>query len=76
MDLDTQSLEIYIRHQAERLLDLIENAESLLHANQNGALAEGFVVDLVTLMASYAQTLEQLDLLFSKVTDLQLIQLS
>jgi hypothetical protein len=74
--LDTLNLPINVRHQATRLLDLIQNAESMTQANRNGAVAEGFVLGMATLKSMPAQTLEQLDLLFSQATDLRVLELS
>jgi hypothetical protein len=55
---------------------LIQNAESMSQANRNGAVAEGFVLGMATLKSMHAQTLEQLDLLFSQATDQRLVELS
>jgi hypothetical protein len=74
--LDKIILPIDVRRQAERLLNLIQNAESMTQANRNGALAEGFVLGMETLKSMHEQTLEQLDLLFSRATDQRLVELS
>jgi hypothetical protein len=65
-----------VRKQATRLLDLIQNAESMTQANRNDAVAEGFVLGMSTLKFMHAQTLEQLDLLFSQAIDKRLVELS
>jgi hypothetical protein len=69
MTLDSLTLPIDVRHQAARLLDLLQNAESMTQANRNGAVAEGFVLCMTILKSMHAQTLEQLDVLFSQATD-------
>jgi hypothetical protein len=74
--LDSLTLPPDVQHQAGRLLDLIQNAESMTQANRNGAVAEGFVLGMATIKALHAQTLEQLDLLFSQATDLSVFELS
>jgi hypothetical protein len=76
MTLDALTLPPDVQRQAARLLDLIQNAESMSQANRNGAVAEGFVLGMATLKSMHAQTLEQLDLLFSQATDQRLVELS
>lgn len=76
MTLDTLTLPIDVRNEAARLLNLIQNAESMSQANRNGAVAEGFVLGMSTLKSMHGQTLEQLDLLFSQATDQRLVELS
>lgn len=76
MTLDKITLPTDVRRQAERLLDIIQNAESLAQANRYGAVAEGFVLGMETLKSIHEQTLEQLDLLFSRATDQRLVELS
>lgn len=76
MTLDSLTLPPDVQHQAARLLDLIQNAESMTQANRNGAVAEGFVLGMATLKSMHAPTLEQLDLLFSQATDQRLVELS
>jgi hypothetical protein len=74
--LDPLTLPINVRTQAERLLELIQNAESMTQVNRNGAVAEGFVLGMATIKALHGHTLEQLDLLFSQATDQRLVELS
>ncbi len=76
MTLDDLTLPLDVRTQAARLLDLIQNAESMSQATRNGAVAEGFVLGMATLKSMNAQTLEELDLLFSQATDQRLVELS
>jgi hypothetical protein len=74
--LDTLTLPTDVRHQAARLLDLIKNAESMSQTNHNSAVAEGFVLGMATLRSMHTETLVQLDLIFSKATDLRVFELS
>lgn len=74
--LDALTLPIDLRNQASRLLDLIQNAESMTQANRNGAVAEGFVLGIATLRTMDPATLERMDVLFCQATKRRLQELS
>ncbi|WP_213881180.1 hypothetical protein [Pseudomonas sp. dw_358] len=76
MNLDTYPMPPNVRKQAKRLLDQIQNSDSMLHCVKCGARAEGFVLGIQTLEAISADTLENMDILFSKATDARLVELS
>lgn len=76
VNLDTYPMPPAVRKQARRLLEQIQNSDSMLHCVKCGARAEGFVLGIQTLEAVPADTLENLDILFSKATDNRLVELS
>lgn len=76
MNLDTYPMPPNVRKQAKRLLDQIESSDSMIQCVKCGARAEGFVLGMGTLEAIPADTLENLDILFSKATDNRLVELS
>jgi hypothetical protein len=46
--LNPLTLPIDVRHEAARLLGIIQNTKSMTLANRNGAVAEGFVLGIAT----------------------------
>lgn len=69
MNLDTYPMPPDVRKQAKRLLDQIQKAEAAIEAVRIGGVAEGFVLGMGTLKAIPEDTLENMDVLFSKATD-------
>lgn len=76
MNLDTYPMPPDVRKQAKRLLDQIQNSESMIHCVKCGSRAEGFVLGMATLKAIPDDTLENLDMLFSQATDKRLVELT
>jgi hypothetical protein len=74
--LDYLVMPINVKHQAKRLLDLIQNAESMTQAKRHGAVAEGFLLGISTFEVMDPAILERIDIVFGQATDLRLVELS
>jgi hypothetical protein len=76
MTLDNLIMPPSVLRESKRLLERIQQAETMTEAVKRGSVAEGFVLGITTLGAMDPATLEQMDILFSQATDDQLMILS
>jgi hypothetical protein len=76
MTLDNLIMPPSVLRESKRLLERIQQAETITEAVKRGSVAEGFVLGIATLGAMEPATLEQMDILFSQAADDQALVLS
>jgi hypothetical protein len=75
MTIDNLIMPPNVLRESKRLLERIQQAETMVEAAKRGSVAEGFLLGIATLGAMEPATLEQMDILFSHATDQRLVEL-